>query len=99
MLENFTIHNIDRDNLLTRINLTIDNIEELFENGYVNPSDWIYDYKSYHTYSNHLSGLTKLVEQFNNIHPKDMSCSAEWIYYFEDFSNKVLTKLEKETYG
>lgn len=99
MLDNFTVHDIDQINLIKRINLTIDNIEELLKEKYVSGWDWVYDYKSYHNYSDHLSALKSLVDKFDTIYPQTMSCSAEWVYYFEDFSNKVFRKLEKESNG
>ncbi|MEG1299309.1 MAG: hypothetical protein RSC93_01205 [Erysipelotrichaceae bacterium] len=99
MIDNFTVHEIDKKNLIKRINLTIEHIEELIQKKYVGAWDWVYDYKSYHNYADHLSALETLVNRFNDIHPKKLSCSAEWIYYFEDFSNKVFRKLEKEDNG
>lgn len=99
MIDNFTIHGIDQKNLMIRLNLTIDNIEELIKEKYVCAWDWVYDYKSYHNYADHLSALKTLVDKFDGIHPQTISCSADWIYYFEDFSNKVFRKLEKESNG
>lgn len=99
MINNFIIHDVDRQNLLTRINNTIDIIKELIDDNHVDASDWIYDYKSYHTYASHLSALKILVEQFDVLYPQNISCNAEWLYYFEKFSDKVLRTLERLSNG
>lgn len=99
MIDNFIIHDVDRHNLLKRIINTIEMLDELINDKHVDASDWIYDYKSYHTYAAHKCALQILVEQFDSLYPQSMSCNAEWLYYFEDFSNKVLRTLERLSNG